>query len=173
MQNQFFWTWKIGASDRTGKVNAPLWSYSLGLKGGWMPTDPREAAGVCGNSNPRNGPLKPTQTSFVSQTIAPAVYRANPFPPNTISGQANAAALPTYTATGTPRTLPAATFTAATVPTGSGWVGGSGGWVGDFVPVDGCTYPDQWDAMTVPVPARCTGRRRVVRGPRMTALPLA
>ncbi|KAG9080028.1 hypothetical protein FRC06_007158, partial [Ceratobasidium sp. 370] len=136
-QNHFFWTWKIGASDRTGKVNAPLWSYSLGVKGGWLPLDPREATGVCKNTNPRSGPLKPTQTSYVSQTIAAGVRAANRFPPASISGGANAAALPTYTATGTPITLAPPTFTAATVSAGSGWVGGSGGWTGDYVPVDG------------------------------------
>ncbi|KAG8722336.1 hypothetical protein FRC08_003779 [Ceratobasidium sp. 394] len=169
-QNHFFWTWKIGASDRTGKVNSPLWSYSLGLKGGWLPRDPRESVGVCKNTNPRNGPLKPTQTSYVSQTIAASVRAANKFPPASISGGANAGALPMYTATGTPVTLAPPTFTAATVPVGSGWVGGSGGWTGDYVPVDGCTYPDPWDAAHVAVPPRCTGRRRVVRAPRETGV---
>ncbi|KAG8739546.1 hypothetical protein FRC10_005456 [Ceratobasidium sp. 414] len=169
-QNHFFWTWKIGASDRTGKVNAPLWSYSLGVKGGWLPLDPRESVGVCKNTNPRSGPLKPTQTSYASQTIAANVRAANQFPPASISGQANVAALPTYTATGTPITLAPPTFTAATVSAGSGWVGGSGGWTGDYVPVDGCTYPDSWNAAQVAVPPRCTGRRRVVRAPRETGL---
>ena len=60
----FFWTWKIGNSSTTGKVQSPLWSYQLGLengrshsslrllryqssRSGWMPTDPREAIGTC------------------------------------------------------------------------------------------------------------------------------
>ncbi|CEL55908.1 glycoside hydrolase family 5 protein [Rhizoctonia solani AG-1 IB] len=37
----YFWTWKIGTSLDTGKVNSPLWSYSHGLENGYMPTDPR------------------------------------------------------------------------------------------------------------------------------------
>jgi glucan 1,3-beta-glucosidase len=136
-----------------------------------MPTDPREANGACGNTNPRSGALKPTQTSYASQTIAAALRNSHPFPPVSLADQANAAALPTYTPTGTPHTLPAPTFTAATVSGGSGWVGGSGGWEGDFVPVEGCTYPNPWDAVDATVPSRCTGRRKIVRAPRITPAP--
>ena len=171
MQHYFFWTWKIGASLATGKVNSPLWSYKLGLENGWIPEDPREAVGACGNTNPRAGELKPTQTSYVSQTIAAALRSSHPWPPVSLADQANAAALPTYTPTGTPHTMPAPTFTAATVSAGSGWVGGSGGWEGDYVPVEGCTYPDPWDAEGAAVPSACTGRRRLVREPRITPAP--
>ncbi|QRV72249.1 Cellulase (glycosyl hydrolase family 5 protein) [Ceratobasidium sp. AG-Ba] len=169
-QNSFFWTWRIGASDRTGKVNSPLWSYSLGLKMGYLPLDPRTAAGTCKNSNPRAGALKPTQTGYVSQTIPASVRAANAWPPNSIAGQANVAALPTYTATGTPVTLAVPTFTGATVSVGSGWVGESGGWEGDYVPVEGCDYPNPWNAAQAAVPPRCTGRRKLVRAPRETGL---
>ncbi|QRW04085.1 Cellulase (glycosyl hydrolase family 5 protein) [Ceratobasidium sp. AG-Ba] len=172
MQNYFFWTWKIGKSNNSGKVNSPLWSYSLGLENGWIPTDPREAAGACGNTNPRSGPLKPSQTSYVSQTIAASLRASHPFPPTSFADQGNVAALPSYTPTGTPHTLPAPTFTAATVSAGSGWVGGSGGWDGDYVPIEGCTYPDPWDAVGAAVPSRCTGRRRLVREPRITDAPV-
>ena len=30
----FFWTWKVGNSSVTGKVEAPFWSYKLGLDNG-------------------------------------------------------------------------------------------------------------------------------------------
>ena len=30
----FFWTWKVGNSSITGKVEAPFWSYQLGLQNG-------------------------------------------------------------------------------------------------------------------------------------------
>jgi len=62
LQNYFFWTWKIGDALSTGKVETPAWSYKLGLEQGWMPTDPREAHGACGNTDPFVPPLKPWQT---------------------------------------------------------------------------------------------------------------
>jgi glucan 1,3-beta-glucosidase len=34
LQNYFFWTWKIGNSSVTGQVEAPFWSYQLGLQQG-------------------------------------------------------------------------------------------------------------------------------------------
>jgi glucan 1,3-beta-glucosidase len=34
LQNYFFWTWKIGNSSVSGKVESPFWSYSLGLENG-------------------------------------------------------------------------------------------------------------------------------------------
>ncbi len=44
----FFWTWKIGNSLRTGKPTSPMWSYSLGLQQGWMPTNPlQDSSGAC------------------------------------------------------------------------------------------------------------------------------
>jgi glucan 1,3-beta-glucosidase len=46
-QNYFFWTWKIGNSTATGKVETPFWSYQLALEHGWAPTDPRDADGQC------------------------------------------------------------------------------------------------------------------------------
>ena len=30
----FYWTWKVGNSSITGKVEAPFWSYQLGLQNG-------------------------------------------------------------------------------------------------------------------------------------------
>lgn len=30
----FFWTWKIGNESVTGTVQAPMWSYQLGLQNG-------------------------------------------------------------------------------------------------------------------------------------------
>ena len=64
LQDWFFWTWKvcgiladlrsashyflqIGNDSVTGTVQAPLWSYQLGLEGGWIPPDPRKALGTC------------------------------------------------------------------------------------------------------------------------------
>lgn len=43
--DNFFWTWKIGKSER-GISESPLWSYQQGLREGFMPTDPRTADGT-------------------------------------------------------------------------------------------------------------------------------
>lgn len=49
MQNWFYWTWKTRPSARhLPHLEAnPLWSYSLGLREGWIPRDPRAAENFC------------------------------------------------------------------------------------------------------------------------------
>ncbi|KAJ7758995.1 glycoside hydrolase family 5 protein [Mycena maculata] len=176
MQDWFFWTWKIGnATD--GVVSSPLWSYQLGLQGGWMPTDPRTANGTCAalgaNSAPFDGVFSAWQTGGAGAgTIAPsAIASFGTYPPQTISNVPAAALtlLPTYTATGGVSTLTYVTPTASvtgsgtvvsaapTVSVGDGWVD-----AGDTAPgvttVAGCTYPDAWSALGAPAPtALCTG----------------
>ncbi|KAG9033593.1 hypothetical protein FS837_002422, partial [Tulasnella sp. UAMH 9824] len=54
----FFYTWKIGASSVTGKIESPMWSYQLGWQQGWIPADPSQAAGACENISPAQ-PLTP------------------------------------------------------------------------------------------------------------------
>ncbi|KAF8694426.1 Cellulase (glycosyl hydrolase family 5), partial [Rhizoctonia solani] len=157
MQNWFFWTWRIGASLRTGQVNSPLWSYKLGLERGYMPTDPRTAAGSCGNSDPR------TTTTFTphTQNSITAAYRAaHPFPPTNIVDSTN---LAVYPETGTPVILPGPEFKGFNVPTTQ-----SGTWEHDYQPVPGCTYPDPWNSVgaTVPACAAAGGRKRFVKEPR-------
>ncbi|KAJ7491819.1 hypothetical protein B0H11DRAFT_1911724 [Mycena galericulata] len=172
MQDWFFWTWKIGnATD--GVVRSPLWSYQLGLEGGWMPTDPRTSEGTCGalgvGGDAFDGIYSAWQTGGAGAgTIAPSVSSAiGPWPPAQISHVPAAVLtlLPTYTATGSVATLtyimPSATGNAAAVtPTVSipnGWFN-----AGDTAPgvtaVAGCTYPDAWGALSSPAPtALCTG----------------
>ncbi len=48
LQNNFFWTWKIGNSTVLGYPTSPLWHYKLGWENGWIPADPRVAGGYCG-----------------------------------------------------------------------------------------------------------------------------
>ncbi|KAB5588979.1 glucan 1,3-beta-glucosidase D [Ceratobasidium theobromae] len=147
-ENYFFWTWRIGESSRTGQVNSPLWSYKLGLERGYMPTDPRQAAGTCRNSNPRRQTFTPNTVSNI-----PASYKSRfRFPPATIVDAPNGVV--TYVPTGTPVVMPAPTFTAASVPTAQ-----SGTWAHDYVPLEGCTYPDNWNAVGVAVP-RCAAANR-------------
>jgi glucan 1,3-beta-glucosidase len=47
LQNWFFWTWRIGNSTVLGYAPSPFWHYQLGLKQGWIPSDPRTAGGFC------------------------------------------------------------------------------------------------------------------------------
>ncbi|KAJ7692238.1 glycoside hydrolase superfamily [Mycena rosella] len=174
MGDWFFWTWKIGQASN-GVVRAPLWSYQLGLEGGWMPTDPRTSVGKCvalGDAGPKfDGTFSAWQTGGAGAgTIAAAASASfGVWPPLTISNVAASVLtmLPTYTATGSVPTLvfttpsvtgsaPAATVT-PTVSAGDGWFD-----KGDTAPamtaVAGCTYPDAWNALSLPAPtALCTG----------------
>ncbi|EJD38716.1 glycoside hydrolase [Auricularia subglabra TFB-10046 SS5] len=162
MRNFFFWTWKIGPSLRTGRVQAPLWSYSLGLENGWMPTDPREAIGHCASrgvaidpAQAFNGVLAPTATGApgAPRTIDPAsLATVRPWPPTQLGQVAgDGIAFPTYTPTGTINTLPPPTGT----PKLTGWTNPQDT-TPVAVPIAGCTYPDPWTNPAAPVPPPCT-----------------
>ncbi|KAF7311531.1 Glycoside hydrolase [Mycena kentingensis (nom. inval.)] len=173
LHNYFFWTWKIGNAT-SGRVEAPHWSYQLGLAHGWMPTDPRQSDGQCGNTDPFQGPLKAWQTGGAGAgQIATDYIAANlQWPPASISfanGQkSDAAALPTYAQSGTPVTLPGPTFTPVTVSgevvsqtakvdVGNGWANPSDA-AGMYKPVAGCSYLDPWVPSSVAPPSPlCTG----------------
>ncbi|KAG8861682.1 hypothetical protein FRB96_002639 [Tulasnella sp. 330] len=181
LQNWFFWTWKVGNSSISGTVEAPFWSYQLGLQEGWMPTDPRAAVGVCGGASPRT-PLSAEMTGGAGAgDFAQSVRDANPWPPTTLAPGNSATALPTYTATGTVPTLAMPVFTSASVTvTDNGWFDSSDN-APMYTPVAGCTYPDPWDAISASIPQPCTGTpaaRRMARNlvaapalPRQTAAP--
>ncbi|KAJ6502951.1 glycoside hydrolase family 5 protein [Mycena vitilis] len=170
MQDWFFWTWKIGnATD--GIVRSPLWSYQLGLEGGWIPTDPRSANGVCaslGVSGPAfDGTFSAWQTggAGAGTIAAAATAQFGQWPPATLSHVSVAATLlPSYTATASIMSLtyitPAASGSAATVtPTvslGSGWFDAADT-ASIVTAAAGCTYPDAWSAVSSAVPAVCTG----------------
>ncbi|KAI0633647.1 glycoside hydrolase [Trametes polyzona] len=161
----FFWTWKIGESTTTNTVQAPLWSYKLGLEGGWMPKDPRAAAGTCQKfgvaPQPFDGPFQPWQTGGAGAgTIAPeATASIAPWPPTLAVAHVptpSASLLPQYTSTGTPVTLPPQTLapTASVTPTvsaGNGWFDAkdTAPAVG---PISACAYPNAWDAIGAQIP---------------------
>ncbi|KAG8995610.1 hypothetical protein FRB93_001114 [Tulasnella sp. JGI-2019a] len=175
LQNYFFWTWKIGNSSVLGTVGAPLWSYSLGLENGWMPTDPRAAVGVCGGGSPVT-PLKPAMTGGAGAgSFSNSVRAANPWPPTTLApGGQSGDALPTYTQTGTPIPTLAMPSSSASV-TDDGWFNPADT-TPMYTPVAGCTYPDAWDAQDASAPSACSGNpkrrvRNVVPMPRRTAAP--
>ncbi|KAF8525997.1 glycoside hydrolase family 5 protein [Hysterangium stoloniferum] len=170
LQNYFFWTWKIGNSSISNKVESPLWSYQLGLQVGVIPTDPREAYGACSSlgvdsGSPFRGTYSAWQTGGAGAgTIAPSLSSEFPWPPASIAGVEAVSLLPTYTNTGPIETLPMPTFTfsaqgqVSTVSAGSGWLNPQDTQPG-VTPVAGCTYPDPWDATDAPLPtAACTGR---------------
>ncbi|KDQ16328.1 glycoside hydrolase family 5 protein [Botryobasidium botryosum FD-172 SS1] len=166
LQHWFFWTWKIGNSSVSGKVESPLWSYQLGLQNGWMPADPRSASGLCASQGVTatfTGTLQPWQTGGASAGTLNAASSAaySQWPPASLSSIANAAVLPTYTPTGTLITLAVPTFTKPgskeTIDAGTGW-NNKADTQGMMVAVQGCTYPDAWNAQSVAVPvAACTG----------------
>jgi len=159
LPNWFFWTWKIGQSNITNKVEAPQWSYSLGLANGWIPTDPRTSAGSCaaaGVDEPFAGPLKPTETGAVpTPTIDPAFQAEfSDFPPLSLHTIADVQYLPTYTATGTLPTLSPATYTqrnGTKVDSGNGWTNPKDTAQAP-VEIKGCTYPPAWGSADLPEP---------------------
>ncbi|KAJ4463749.1 glycoside hydrolase superfamily [Lentinula edodes] len=164
-QNWFFWTWKIGNSTANNRVESPLWSYQLGLEGGWIPTDPREAVGACaaqGVSQPWNQTFQSWQTGGVDAgTIAAtATAEFGVWPPAQISGVAvdQMAFVPTYTPTGSVVTLPPPTLTATTksISEGNGWFDSSDT-TSAATAIAGCSYPDAWDAISATVPATVCG----------------
>ncbi|KAI0922151.1 hypothetical protein AcW2_006923 [Taiwanofungus camphoratus] len=150
----FYWTWKIGNSSATGKVESPFWSYQLGLENGWIPTDPRTAVGTCAtlgydNNQPFNGSYESWQTGgFGAGTIAAtALASYSQYPPPAISnaGGANPLSLPQYTATSAVPSLAVPTFSGATASAGDGWADPSDTAMA-AVQISGCIYPNAWGA---------------------------
>ncbi|KAG8998556.1 hypothetical protein FRB94_006766 [Tulasnella sp. JGI-2019a] len=178
LTNWFFWTWKIGANPASGLIESPFWSYQLGLQEGWMPTDPRTAYGACvslGVAATSAPPLPASATGGGSGTISAAfVSSYSPWPPTSLTNIPAANVLPTYTPTGTLKTLPVPTFTTpgstATFDAGSGWFNPADT-VGAHVPISGCTYFDEYQldlSSQVALPtAACTGpgSRKMKRSP--------
>lgn len=130
----FFWTWRIGNSTGSIPEPNPFWHYRLGLREGWIPSDPRESRGECGrrgfSDNPFSGTFsQPYMTGGAGAgNVAAAMTQSYPWPPVSFKNIASSAMslLPQYTQTGTPITMPAATFTqpgnsGATIAAGDGW----------------------------------------------------
>ncbi|EPQ58738.1 hypothetical protein GLOTRDRAFT_12654, partial [Gloeophyllum trabeum ATCC 11539] len=162
LQNWFFWTWKIGNSSVTGKVESPAWSYQLGLQNGWMPKDPRVADGTCGNTAPWQPPLKPSQTGGSGAGQIPAsVSSSFAWPPTVISNAGAVTLLPSYTQTGSIPTLTAETFSSAksTISAGNGWANSADS-AGMYVPVATCNYLDPWIGDAAPPSPLCSGGKR-------------
>lgn len=162
LRDFFFWTWKIGDSLRTGKPTSPMWSYSLGLENGWMPTNPlAQSPGACAAAAASQSTSVPSATwgsAFqLYQTGNAASYAPEtsqyPWPPaSLVSANTPVSALPSYTATKaiTPVPVPTISVTATVVgvtaaPTFAGWFNSA-----DSSPfytrIGGCNYPaDQYN----------------------------
>lgn len=156
-QNYFFWTWKIGPSIVWGSVRSPHWSYSLGLEEGWMPKDPREAIGACGNIAPFPGGLAAWQTGGAGAGDITVATDAITWPPRSISNGGPIGDLPAYTPTGAVPTLPALTAiaaaaTATKVDIGNGWNNADDN-AGAMVPIASCSYLDPWVGPTANPPS--------------------
>ncbi|PFH46075.1 glycoside hydrolase family 5 protein [Amanita thiersii Skay4041] len=159
----FFWTWKIGPA-KSGRIETPLWSYQLGLRNGWIPSDPRKAVGKCrsldASSSPFDGKYKPWQTGTPSSI--PALSSSNfPWPPTSIvNAEVPVTLLPTYTNTAPVITLPVPTFTsapAAVTQSVDGWFN-DGDTTGGITTIAGCSYPNEYDGTFSVIPtAPCTG----------------
>jgi len=177
LQNWFYWTWKIGNSSISGRVESPFWSYSLGLENGWIPPDPRAAVGFCAASagvqmnDVFAGSLSSWQTGGAGAgTIAPdqrssygqwPLTSMNNATGTTYLAPADVLNLPQYTPTGAILTLPGPTFTTPsstqTANAGNGWAD-SGDIEGYYEPINGCEYPNQWVAVGVPIPTGNCGQ---------------
>lgn len=181
-QNWFFWTWKIGASSVSGVVEAPQWSYSLGLQNGWMPLDPRTASGICADQGIWSPPLQPWQTGGAGAgQVAASVIQEYAWPPATISNAGAVTLLPSYTPTGTVATLPPPTFTVtsgksvSTANAGKGWQNASDT-AGEMVAIATCSYLNPWIGPGVAPPsplcqsgnaARAVARSTITPPPRV------
>ncbi|CAE6463281.1 unnamed protein product [Rhizoctonia solani] len=169
LQNWFFWTWHIGNSSATGKIEAPFWSYKLGLAEGWITKDPRESIGTCAAqgipNNPFTPPLKAWQTggTGAGDIVAGQVAKYGTWPPTTINNANPPYA--TYTQTGSVTTLPVPTYTSAKGKSTTTFSAGSGWYKTDdtapaYTAVAGCTYAPAWDAIASPTPMTCPNQRR-------------
>ncbi|KAF8329059.1 exo-beta-1,3-glucanase [Amanita rubescens] len=159
----YFWTWKIAAAQ-SGDIETPLWSYQLGYRNGWMPSDPRSASGFCESVGYTptlfGGTFSPWQTGTPS-SIPASSSSMYPWPPTSIGNiDVPMSLLPTYTNTATIITLPVPTFTS--IP--SSVTQGYDGWFdtadtgGGIMTIAGCTYLNEYSATfavtpTAPCPA--------------------
>jgi len=111
-----------------------------------MPLDPREADGVCGNTNPFEGPLSAWQTGGEGAGETGDVAQQHPWPPATLTNAGSVTGLPSYTPTGAVPTLTGTVSISgatATPTPPSGWTNqnDNAGWM---VEISGCNYLDSW-----------------------------
>ncbi|KAF8956533.1 glycoside hydrolase superfamily [Flammula alnicola] len=164
LQNFFFWTWKIGNSTQLGTSSSPMWHYQLGLQQGWIPKIHEKHWALCpslSSSQVFDGNYPSSATGGVGAgTIDPAQSTSHSFPPATISPPFQEHRLPCCRRT-RPRHpedfVRAHIHSSAPAVVGTGWNNAADNQPA-YVPISGCSYPNPWDAVTVPLPATtCSG----------------
>ncbi|WVQ79932.1 hypothetical protein IAT38_002033 [Cryptococcus sp. DSM 104549] len=168
-QNYFFWTWKIGNSTNEVKQPNPFWHYRLGLQAGYIPKDPRDAVGICEADGIEVTEFDGSYSNaWVTGGAGAGTIRASdssqyPWPPASYTNvpSASMSKLPQYTQTATPITMPAETFTkpgsTETISAGDGWFSAVANDRQNYAAISGCTYPDEYSAADLAIPATACG----------------
>nr|ODN93000.1 glucan 1,3-beta-glucosidase [Cryptococcus depauperatus CBS 7855] len=169
LQNYFFWTWKIGNSTSGVAEPNPFWHYRLGLQHGWIPKDPREAAGTCeadgAAMNPFDGNFaNPGATGGAGAGHIPASISSEyPWPPPSFTNvpSASMSKLPQYTQTGTRITMPGPSYTkpgsSETIDAGNGWFNADAGAHQAYATIADCSYPPEYSAADLQIPNSACG----------------
>lgn len=128
---------------------------------------------------PFNGQYAPWQTGGSGAgTIVPSfVSQYGQWPP-ALKGGFNhttvaASLLPMYTSTGLVASLPPLTLTASathSISVGNGWFDPSDSAPG-VTAIAGCTYPNAWSAVSLPIPTACGGTVAAPPAPTTAVLP--
>ena len=148
-----------------------MWSYRLAIDLGFAPSDPRTASGKCaalGKGTPAfTGPYQAWQTGGPGDTgtvVASEAALYGVWPPPALGQGLVVAQLPAYTPTGAIPTLPVPTFTKPdskeTLDAGNGWFNAQDT-TPMHVPITGCDYPDQWNAVGIAIPPACAANTGV------------
>jgi len=163
-----------------------MWHYRLGLREGWIPSDPRTAVGACAAIGITGEEFSGTYPSAWmtggagANDIPASASNSYPWPPASFTnvGAAQMTLLPQYTTTGSPVTMPPATYTS---PGSTETISGGNGWAvaadnqSAFVPISGCSYPPEYSAQDVqPSQGACGAglTQQVKRAePKRTAVP--
>ncbi|KAG8976102.1 hypothetical protein FRB90_009326, partial [Tulasnella sp. 427] len=149
----FFWTWKIGASSVTGKVETPMWSYQLGLQEGGSPTTrlkrPASAA-----TPPQLNLSAPRWSVLLEQDRSRTPSRLSTRPPTTINPGLRPSNVRASTATGAIPTLPVPTPVVGNV---DGWYDAADNRPMYTRSLDAVTYPDAWGSADAANPGPCGG----------------
>lgn len=152
LQHWFFWTWKIGPTKSNPAPN-PFWNYQLGLKNGWIPSDPHEAMGNCANLGGVDYSTSTTgfQPWMTGGAGAGEIANQVAFPPAKLSNvpENKMSDLAQYTQTADPVTLAGISVTkpssTETFAAGDGWFNKQQNRKA-YTKVANCVYPGPYES---------------------------